>query len=121
MTTAASPGPFPFRFARDVMTFSAGARVFAQDEPGDVMYAVVEGEVSLLVGGRVVETVAAGGILGEMALIDGEPRSATAVARTDCRLARIDADHFDFLVRQTPRFALQVMRELARRLRRMNR
>ncbi|HEU5100134.1 MAG TPA: Crp/Fnr family transcriptional regulator [Roseiflexaceae bacterium] len=59
-----------------------------------------------------------GGIVGEMALIDDRPRSATAVAATDCRLVPIDERRFTFLVQQTPMFALAVMRVMAERLRR---
>jgi CRP/FNR family transcriptional regulator, cyclic AMP receptor protein len=56
-------------------------------------------------------------IFGEMALIDSEPRSATAVAITDVELVPITEKQFLFLVGQTPYFALKVMRTLAQRLR----
>ena len=56
-------------------------------------------------------------IFGEMALIDNEPRSATAVAITDVELVPISEKQFLFLVTQTPYFALKVMRILAQRLR----
>jgi CRP-like cAMP-binding protein len=55
-----------------------------------------------------------------MALIDHGPRSATVTASTDCTLAEIDEKRFLFLVQQTPIFALNVMRTLSHRLRRMN-
>jgi CRP-like cAMP-binding protein len=55
-----------------------------------------------------------------MALIDGSPRSATAVCRTRCRLAAIDTARFDALVRETPEFARHVMGSMAERMRRMN-
>ena len=55
---------------------------------------------------------------GELALIDRRPRSATAVAVTACVLAPIDEKQFQFMVQQTPFFALQVMRVLTERLRR---
>ena len=58
--------------------------------------------------------------MGEMALIDHGPRSATVTASTDCTLAEIDEKRFLFLVQQTPMFALSVMRLLSQRLRRMN-
>ena len=59
-----------------------------------------------------------GGIFGELALIDSSPRSAAAVAHTDCRLAVIGERRFIFLVQQTPYFALEVMSVMAQRLRR---
>ena len=64
--------------------------------------------------------LAADSIFGEMALIDNEPRSATAVAITDVELVPISEKQFLFLVSQTPYFALKVMRILAQRLRATN-
>ena len=52
------------------------------------------------------------------AFIDHRPRSASAVARTPCLLVPIDEKQFQFMVQQTPFFALQVMRVLTERLRR---
>lgn len=53
-------------------------------------------------------------------LLEGHRRSATAVAKTDCRLAPLTERWFNFLVQQTPMFALQVMRIIAGRLMRMD-
>ena len=52
------------------------------------------------------------------ALIDGQPRSARATAKTDCKLARIDERRLMFLIQQTPNFGLELMRILVGRLRR---
>ncbi|HXQ21148.1 MAG TPA: cyclic nucleotide-binding domain-containing protein, partial [Candidatus Acidoferrales bacterium] len=68
----------------------------------------------------VVETMGPGGILGEMALIDQNPRSATAVAKTDCTLVPVNEARFKFLVKQVPAFSLEVMRVMASRLRKMD-
>jgi len=57
----------------------------------------------------------------KMALIDTGTRSATAIAKTACKLVAISEKRFQFLVRQTPNFALQLMRIIADRLRRMDR
>lgn len=84
------------------------------------MYAVVEGQVDIFVNGKLVETVEKGGIFGEMALIDAENRTATAVAKTDAKLVPVDERRFLFLIQQTPNFALHVMRVLSERLRRIN-
>lgn len=84
------------------------------------MYIVVEGDVDIVISDKVIETVGPGGILGEMALIDNKARSATAIAKTDCKLLPINKTHFVFLVQETPYFALQVMRTMAERLRYMN-
>jgi CRP/FNR family cyclic AMP-dependent transcriptional regulator len=99
---------------------AAGKIIFAHGEPGDVMYFVVEGQAQIMIERKVVETVRSGGILGEMALIDAGPRSATAIAKTQCVLIPIDDKRFSDLVAHRPEFALYVMRILARRLRRMD-
>ncbi|HTS02630.1 MAG TPA: cyclic nucleotide-binding domain-containing protein [Thermoanaerobaculia bacterium] len=110
-----------FRNAEETETHPAGDVIFREGDPGHAMYAVQDGEVDLVVHGNVVETVGAGGIFGEMSLLlDGHRRSATAVARTPCRLAPVTERRFNFLVQQTPHFALQVMRIIAGRLVRMD-
>jgi CRP-like cAMP-binding protein len=63
-------------------------------------------------------TLSAGAIVGEMALIDkNAPRSASVIAKTNCRLAPIDEKRFEWMVAQTPSFALHVMRVFVDRLR----
>lgn len=96
----------------------AGEVIFTTGDAGDFMYVVRSGEVEIERGGKVIETLSAGGIFGEMALIDGSPRSATARAKTDAEVAPINERSFLFLVHETPFFAIAVMRTLAERLRR---
>jgi CRP-like cAMP-binding protein len=100
--------------------FAAGQRIFSQGDAGDTMYVVHEGEVDLLVNGQTVEKLGPGGVLGEMGLIDTAPRSATAIARTECKLVPVDRNRFGLLVQHTPDFALQIMRVMAGRLRVMD-
>ena len=97
-----------------------GKIIFAQGDPGDVMYVVLEGQAQIMIDGKLVETVRPGGILGEMALIDAAPRSATAIAKTQCVLVPTDEKRFADLIQRRPEFALHVMRVLANRLRRMD-
>jgi CRP-like cAMP-binding protein len=94
--------------------------IFAEGDKGDAMYVVRNGEVTVERDGRIMETLGGGDIFGEMALIDGAPRSATARAKTDCEVAPINEKTFLFLVHETPFFAIAVMRTLAGRLRHMN-
>jgi CRP/FNR family cyclic AMP-dependent transcriptional regulator len=103
-----------------VQAFACGQRIFSEGQHGDWMYVVVEGEVELLVNNVLVERLGPGGVLGEMSLIDAAPRSATAVARTHCKLWSINQKRFSYLVQQTPDFALQMMRVMAVRLRHMD-
>jgi CRP-like cAMP-binding protein len=109
-----------FRNAREFESYPAGHVLFSAGETGSTMYVVKDGEANIVVHGKVVETVGPGGIVGELALIDTQPRSATVVAKTDCQLVPIDEKRFMFLVQQTPYFSLHVMRVLADRLRRMD-
>jgi CRP-like cAMP-binding protein len=100
--------------------YKAGDVIFAKGDPGKAMYVVSEGEVEIKVAGNVVECISPGSIFGEMALIDNSPRSATAVAKTDCKIVPLDQRRFQFLVQETPFFALQVMSIMANRLRQAN-
>jgi CRP/FNR family cyclic AMP-dependent transcriptional regulator len=101
--------------------FGQGDVVFREGDAADVMYAVKEGQVSLRIGETEVETVGPNGLFGEMALIDDEPRSATAVAKTACQLVPIDRRRFEHLVERWPGFALSVMKLMADRIRRKDR
>jgi CRP-like cAMP-binding protein len=84
------------------------------------MYVVVQGEVEIWVGPVLAETVTSGGVFGEMALIDQHPRSADAIAQSDCKVVPLDQKGFEYLVSETPFFALQVMGIMAERLRHAN-
>lgn len=105
-----------FRDARDAVTYQPGQVVFTEGEAGSTMYVVIEGEVEIRIGGKPVRTIGPGSIFGEMALIAQGPRSGTATARVATRLVVIDERRFNFLVQQTPFFALQVMRIICERL-----
>lgn len=101
-------------------TFAPDDRVFSTDDPGNSLYVVKSGQVNIVRYGTVLENVRAAGIFGEMALIDGAPRSANAIAAEPTELAPIDKTAFHYLVSRDPDFALRVMRLLTERLRRMN-
>lgn len=111
-----------FQHAENAQTFPAGSIIFAKGESGANMYVLIEGTLEIRVGDTIVERVEPGNIVGEMALIEpNSPRSATVIAMSSCRLAPVNAERFMYLVQQTPFFALEVMRMLADRLRRMDR
>ena len=105
---------------KDTIGLAPGQSVFMAGDRGREMYIVVEGEVDILDGTNLLETASAGSIVGELALIDDEPRSASAVARTDCKLVAVDRKRFQYMVQETPLFALSVMKVLADRLRKKN-
>jgi CRP-like cAMP-binding protein len=120
MENEISPEIHIFDKADNLETFQRGNTIFKAGEPRQYMNVVVDGEIDIYLHNVLVETVRQCGIFGEMALIDKVVRIATAVARTDCKLALIDENRFNFLIQQTPFFAIQVMRVLAKRLRKMN-
>jgi len=105
---------------KEATSFAPGQFVFKAGDQGEAMYIVVEGEVEILDGSVLLETSGQGSIVGELALIDDEPRSATAIAKTDCRLVAVDRRRFQYMVQETPLFALSVMKVLADRLRKKN-
>jgi CRP-like cAMP-binding protein len=106
-----------FNNARDPLTLEPGAVLFQQGDPGDSMFAVIEGELDVVVDGAVVDHIGVGRIFGEVALVERSPRTATVVASSRCVLASVDQRQFTFMVHETPRFALDVMKELFERLR----
>jgi CRP-like cAMP-binding protein len=107
-----------FSNSSNIQEFQSGTTIFTEGTPGDVVYVILDGEVEVSVRGKFLDVLAPGDILGEMALIDAQSRSATAVAKTECRMAVMDEQQFVYMVEQTPLFALHVMRVLAHRLRR---
>jgi CRP-like cAMP-binding protein len=109
-----------FRQETDTLQLSSGEVLFREGEKADLFYIVLEGSLEILVGENVVEMAERGAIVGEMALIEDAPRSATVIAKTPSRLVGIDQKRFRFLVQQTPNFAIHVMKALADRLRRMD-
>jgi len=109
-----------FRQETGALQLARGDSLFREGEKGEKMYVLLQGEMEILLGDFVLETVRQGALIGEMALIDDSPRTASVVAKTPCRLAEIDRRRFHFLVQQTPHFATHVMKTLADRLRHMN-
>lgn len=109
--------PNIFEDSTEPVSFPAGSIIFSEGDQGDSMYVVKEGEVEIQVRSVVVETVGSNGFFGEMALIEKDPRTATAVARVDCRLIPINQKRFEFMIHEVPFFAISVMKDLSRRLR----
>jgi CRP-like cAMP-binding protein len=105
------------RFARD---FAAGTVLFEEGQPGHVMYIVVAGEIEIRrrVGDaeRVLAVLGDGEFFGEMAILSGRPRSATAMARSAARLLVIDGTTFEAMLRARPEIALRLIKALAGRL-----
>jgi CRP/FNR family transcriptional regulator, cyclic AMP receptor protein len=104
----------------DAQRIKAGDVVFREGDQARELFVIKSGSVRIQIGNRTISELGPDSIFGEMALIDNEPRSATAIAVTDVELVAVSEKQFLFLVGQTPYFALKVMRVLAQRLRATN-
>ena len=98
----------------------AGQALFREGDEGNQMYVLEIGTAEVIVQNRVVEALEHGSIVGEMGLVSPGPLSASVIAKTDCEFVVVDEKRFQFLVQQTPYFAIQVMRLMAERLRATN-
>lgn len=110
-----SAGKDPF------LQVAAGAPVFREGEAGTEMYIIETGTVDILRetrGGEPLATLEAGDFFGEMAVLEDQPRFATAIARTPVRLLRIDRAAFGDVLSQNVEIAIRIMRKLTARLRR---
>jgi CRP-like cAMP-binding protein len=110
-----------FRHETDLQTLYADQTLFNEGEQGDLMYVLISGTAAIIVNGREIETAEPGTVIGEMAMIDDARRSATVIAKEDCTLLPIGRDRFNFLIQQTPNFALHIMQVISERLRRADR
>jgi CRP-like cAMP-binding protein len=108
-----------FQKQPDPKVFSAGQIIFEAGQPGDEMYAILEGEVDILVNGKTVETIARGEVFGVGVLVGVKNRTYTAIAKIDSKLGFLDEEGFLFAVQETPMFALQVMKSYSERLSRL--
>lgn len=103
-------------------SFAAGTRIFEKGDSGSCLFAVCSGTVKISnqsIGGKdaVFNLISAGGIFGEIALLDGQPRTADALALTVCELMVIDRRDFVPLVSQNPEIALKLIEILCKRIR----
>jgi CRP-like cAMP-binding protein len=101
----------------------AGATIFERGDPGTSLFAVLRGTVRISnqsSNGKdaVFNMIPPGGIFGEIALLDGQPRTADALAVSDCELMLIDRRDFIPLVSQHPEIALKLIEILCGRIRR---
>jgi CRP/FNR family transcriptional regulator, cyclic AMP receptor protein len=104
---------------RNTKHFSAGDIIFAEGDPdNDCFYVLEEGEVEIANQKKFLETIRPGGFFGEMGLVNNKPRSATATAKTDCRLVVINEGDFYFMIQHSPFFAIEMMQVLSERVRR---
>lgn len=109
-----------------VLSLPAGHVIFCEGDAGDGLYLVEEGsvEISAVVDGggkRVLSTIGPGSFFGEMAVMDDEPRSATATAATDCTLSFVATGTMWSVLEKSPKVLISLMREFTRRMREFDR
>jgi CRP-like cAMP-binding protein len=112
-------------FMSQRVAFDAGKTLFQQGDAADAAYLIIEGEADILVdtstGSITIATLRANDIVGEMAILCDVPRTATVRAKTRLVALRIAKEPFLRMVREFPKMAVSIMRELAHRLELTNR
>ncbi|HEY6240419.1 MAG TPA: cyclic nucleotide-binding domain-containing protein [Burkholderiales bacterium] len=108
-----------FQSAGKPQTLAKGTTIFTENQKGvrHRIYLLLEGEVGILANDEPVATIAAGEIFGEMASMGQMPRSASAVAKSDCRVIALDDRQFRAGLRRNPGFALMLLSIMVSRLR----
>ena len=102
------------------ISYAAGAQIFAKGMLGTSLFLVCEGEVDIFNGEQQLTTFRKGDFFGELALLDAEPRSATAVARGPVVALRLDQEEFFEMMEDCPEVLRNILRVLCQRLRRQN-
>jgi CRP/FNR family cyclic AMP-dependent transcriptional regulator len=100
--------------------FTTGQTICREGDTGVGLHVVIEGETKVQIGGRTRRRLGAGAFFGEIALLDGGPRSATVVAETPVRTLSIASWSFKTTLKANPNLALKMLEETCRRLRTSN-
>lgn len=111
-------------FTSERLTYAKGQVIFRQGDMGDAAYIVLDGQADVMIGAadsqRKVATIGKHSIIGEIAVLCDVPRTATVVAVDKLVALKISKDLFLRMVKEFPQMAVEIMRELARRLDRTN-
>jgi CRP-like cAMP-binding protein len=105
-----------FRLDPEYVEIKEGNTLFREGDDGNEMYVLITGKADVIMGGVLIGKCSQGDIVGEMAVVDGSPRYGTVTATTDCKFVVIDKKRFHYLIEETPGFALEVIRIVAKRL-----
>lgn len=108
-----------FQKQSDPKAFSAGQIIFEEGQPGDEMYGILEGEVDIVVNGKIVETIETGEVFDVAVLVGVKNRTYTAIAKINSKLVFLNEREFLFAVQETPMFAVEVMKSYSKRLSRL--
>jgi len=116
------PGDILSKIAQLAMEVQTGIddMIFNEGDHGDSLYIIISGKVSVTRGGKSIAMLEQGNCIGEMSLLDQEPRSAGALAIEDSILLKIDQEGFYELMSSNPDIMKQIVMMLTRRVREMN-
>ena len=98
----------------------ADSIIFEENDPGDCMYIILSGKISIIKGRQELAVLKENEVFGELSLLDNEPRSAAAIAKNDCMLYKIDHEPFYELLDTRPEIARGFIKILCNRLRQLN-
>jgi CRP-like cAMP-binding protein len=101
----------------DEVHFEEGDAIFAEGDIGDTLYFVIEGKVRIHSGADEVAVLGERQVFGEMALLDSQPRSASASVISDVTLLKIQRDDFNEILAEKSEIAQGIIKVLTRRLR----
>jgi CRP-like cAMP-binding protein len=99
------------------VAFEAGRVICKEGETGVGLHIILEGEVKVVVGGRTRRRLGTGAFFGEIALLDGGPRTASVVAETPVRTFAITSWNFRSVLKEYPSMPVKMLEEVCRRLR----
>jgi len=101
----------------DEESFEKGETFIWEGDVGDALYLILSGDVLVHQGEKELNRQGPGGMIGELALLDNEPRSASITALTEVQSLRIDRGQFEDIMHANPAAAIGVIKVLTRRLR----
>lgn len=101
----------------DEVDVAPGETFIHEGDLGDCMYVIIDGEVRVHNGDKTILTLGPGKSVGELAVLDPEPRVASVSALQDTHLFRIDKDAFDEVMVDRPEIAIGIIRALCQRVR----
>jgi CRP/FNR family transcriptional regulator, cyclic AMP receptor protein len=107
--------------AGDEVTMTSGTVLVEQGQLGREAYVVLDGRLSVKRGGRKILAIGPGAVVGELALLDHGPRTATVVCESDCDLFVIDQRHFRGVLEHSPGIAMKLLATLAGNIRTLDR
>jgi CRP-like cAMP-binding protein len=105
----------------EVASFMAGATLVKEGDAGDSFFVILTGEAKVRVKGRTVNRAIPGDHFGEISLLDGGPRTASVVSETPMTVLLIERTAFQKLLRKDPSLSMQLLKSMARLVRRVDR